>query len=142
MKTVEILNHIKEKFPGETSIIECGLHSEIPHCCILHMLSLEEEPNASMLRFLEKERGFNFGYRPCPTCMIKGNPVPLKACNCWGNKDIDFVTNDYWYCMGGLIMKNICANLVVQKGSICNECLSKGINDILIAKKLKTNEIQ
>lgn len=74
--------------------IKCGLHSNIPPCCILFFVAAFSEAFDSCTKKKKpiiynkikekvfKERGFRFYYQPCPSCLFKAKPKKVKSCDC------------------------------------------------------------
>lgn len=96
MTNIEILQLIKEKIPQFADDIDCGLHSNIPHCCILFFLSMNYKTYHDIQDPIEKMRGIKFEYRPCPDCLVNKIPNQLKDCdstNC--NKSLREAINEH-----------------------------------------------
>lgn len=77
------------------AMIECGLHSGIPRCCVAffvkvwwpYWVMLDEPPSRAKktahVAFDEYSRWTTRpGYVPCPACVIDGNFVEVLPCEC------------------------------------------------------------
>ena len=69
--------------------IHCGIHSNIPDCCILFFINfwtpiLRRAQAAELRQYYDDLAGMDIGfdYIPCPACRLKGKPVKLKRCRC------------------------------------------------------------
>jgi len=67
--------------------VECGLHSNIPSCCII-FYCVFWKPHIMTSNYLENEywkkvNSGKFKYVPCPDCEISGKNVKIKKCECW-----------------------------------------------------------
>lgn len=89
MMDIDIVRQLVKKLSGGAEpSLECGLHSGIPLCCIVHyFLSMGDDKLMRELELhVEAEIGRTIGYRACPACLINRNFVyVLKPCWCkWG----------------------------------------------------------
>jgi hypothetical protein len=114
-------------------VYDCGIHSEIPLCCIKFFMRSstlqESQAYRDRIQQVAKEHGFEgFGYVPCPDCLAKAQPVPLKLCNCWGfHPDLDCTANDYWYCKNCI---HSCNEIVSERNSLCIKCQNEKPTDL------------
>jgi hypothetical protein len=93
------LKDIKHRLKHINKIVNCGIHSGIPICCIRFYVSdwlwIVHDPRSSTWRSywnqLEKKRKpiynpktkkvkYNFEYIPCPDCLKKNSFSKIKKC--------------------------------------------------------------
>ena len=73
--------------------IECGLHSNIPPCCIKYYITKQIWRNGKEAALSNKLRQKNHnitfkGYVPCPNCVKKRRRFnKLHKCNCYHAKE-------------------------------------------------------
>jgi hypothetical protein len=65
--------------------IECGIHSGIPACCILHYVTVHiwrtrEEQSAYLALVDATARNVDYDYIPCPQCLEARAFVETRAC--------------------------------------------------------------
>lgn len=115
-------------------IYDCGIHSEIPLCCIEFFIKSEwlkkyHEQYYKTTDRVAKEHGFqHFGYIPCFDCLAKAQPVSLKLCNCWGfHPHLDCTANDYWYCKNCI---HSCNEIVSERNALCIKCQNEKPTDL------------
>jgi hypothetical protein len=66
--------------------IACGLHSNIPPCCVLFFIKntnrVWPEDYLKKIRDKEKYLQYKYEYIPCPQCLEDGYVRPILECNC------------------------------------------------------------
>lgn len=80
---------------SEMHMIECGLHSGLPPCCVsffvkmwwpytlaVNALSAREQANAVVAYDAYQAWTTRPGYIPCPNCVIDRRFVHILACDC------------------------------------------------------------